>query len=336
MDAIVDADLVRRRPPQRRAGRPPGARRDPRRRRRRRSARCATSPPSQLGTVGAGNHYVDLFADEDGRRLDRRALRLARVRPQDRDELPRSSPARAREAAMDAPPTLLADRLRARPGVHRGDDARRRLRLRRPRRRRRPRARASSAPPSTYAVHNHHNFAWRETHDGEDWWVVRKGCTPAFPGQQGFVGSTMGEHERDPRGRRHAGAPARRSSRPSTARRRCRARRQPGRWARVRVLGRDCDFFMPARRHARAPPPDARLSSAAAEAGLIDYDARRGPTCASAGSSCAAAPPTRRRTPTSGSTRSSPTTATRSACCIASRRSGSPWPAGDTVDPYRD
>ena len=45
----------------------------------------------------------------------------------------------------------------------------------------------------TFAVHNHHNFAWRETHDGSDWWVVRKGCTPAFPGQQGFVGSTMGE-----------------------------------------------------------------------------------------------------------------------------------------------
>jgi len=46
---------------------------------------------------------------------------------------------------------------------------------------------------STYEVHNHHNFAWRETHDGEDWWVVRKGCTPAWPGQAGFVGSSMGE-----------------------------------------------------------------------------------------------------------------------------------------------
>ena len=46
---------------------------------------------------------------------------------------------------------------------------------------------------ATYEVHNHHNYAWREEHDGEQWWVVRKGCTPAFPGQQGFVGSTMGE-----------------------------------------------------------------------------------------------------------------------------------------------
>jgi tRNA-splicing ligase RtcB len=42
-------------------------------------------------------------------------------------------------------------------------------------------------------VHNHHNFAWRETHDGEELWVVRKGATPAFPGQKGFVGGTMGE-----------------------------------------------------------------------------------------------------------------------------------------------
>jgi tRNA-splicing ligase RtcB len=45
----------------------------------------------------------------------------------------------------------------------------------------------------TEEVHNHHNFAWHETHDGEDLWVVRKGATPARPGQRGFVGGTMGE-----------------------------------------------------------------------------------------------------------------------------------------------
>jgi tRNA-splicing ligase RtcB len=42
-------------------------------------------------------------------------------------------------------------------------------------------------------IHNHHNFGWRENHAGEDLWVVRKGATPAFPGQKGFVGGTMGE-----------------------------------------------------------------------------------------------------------------------------------------------
>ena len=42
-------------------------------------------------------------------------------------------------------------------------------------------------------VHNHHNFAWREEHFGEELIVVRKGATPAFPGQRGFVGGSMGD-----------------------------------------------------------------------------------------------------------------------------------------------
>jgi tRNA-splicing ligase RtcB len=47
-------------------------------------------------------------------------------------------------------------------------------------------------------VHNHHNFAWRETHlspEGEpvEYVVVRKGATPAFPGQKGFIGGSMGD-----------------------------------------------------------------------------------------------------------------------------------------------
>ena len=42
-------------------------------------------------------------------------------------------------------------------------------------------------------VHNHHNFAWREEHDAQQVIVVRKGATPAFPGQKGFVGGSMGD-----------------------------------------------------------------------------------------------------------------------------------------------
>jgi tRNA-splicing ligase RtcB (3'-phosphate/5'-hydroxy nucleic acid ligase) len=45
----------------------------------------------------------------------------------------------------------------------------------------------------TYAVHNHHNYAWRERHGDRELWVVRKGATPAFPGQAGFVGGSMGD-----------------------------------------------------------------------------------------------------------------------------------------------
>ena len=43
------------------------------------------------------------------------------------------------------------------------------------------------------SVHNHHNFAWKEMHNGEELWVVRKGATPAFPGQRSFVGGSMGD-----------------------------------------------------------------------------------------------------------------------------------------------
>ena len=45
----------------------------------------------------------------------------------------------------------------------------------------------------TDMVHNHHNYAWRERIDERDLWVVRKGATPAAPGQRGFVGGSMGD-----------------------------------------------------------------------------------------------------------------------------------------------
>lgn len=43
------------------------------------------------------------------------------------------------------------------------------------------------------SIHNHHNYAWEEVHNGEVLQVVRKGATPAFPGQRGFVGGSMGD-----------------------------------------------------------------------------------------------------------------------------------------------
>jgi tRNA-splicing ligase RtcB len=42
-------------------------------------------------------------------------------------------------------------------------------------------------------VHNHHNFAWKERHGEDDFIVIRKGATPAFPGQLGFIGGSMGD-----------------------------------------------------------------------------------------------------------------------------------------------
>jgi tRNA-splicing ligase RtcB (3'-phosphate/5'-hydroxy nucleic acid ligase) len=150
----------------------------------------------QLGTVGAGNHYVNLHVEvrEDlpeeawpvwigihfgsrglGHTLATRYLRLGGGRD-----------------GVDMPPTLL----------HQDSDLGRGYL-----------AAMELAGRYAYAgrewvaaqvlhvlgageaqrVHNHHNFAWREIVDGAPAWVVRKGCTPAFPGQRGFVGGSMGD-----------------------------------------------------------------------------------------------------------------------------------------------
>jgi tRNA-splicing ligase RtcB (3'-phosphate/5'-hydroxy nucleic acid ligase) len=144
---------------------------------------------SQLGTVGSGNHYVDLMRDEAGfvwigvhfgsRGLGHtsatRYLKMAggkdgmNVPPAVIDE--DSEIGRRYIAAME-----LAGRYAyaGREWVV-------------------ERVRAIIGGAVTDLVHNHHNYAWRETHDGRDLWVVRKGATPAFPGQRGFVGGSMGD-----------------------------------------------------------------------------------------------------------------------------------------------
>lgn len=40
-------------------------------------------------------------------------------------------------------------------------------------------------------VENHHNFAWKEEHDGEEVIVHRKGATPAAPGELGVIPGSM-------------------------------------------------------------------------------------------------------------------------------------------------
>ena len=93
---------------------------------------------------------------------------------------------------MDSPPVLFEVGSELGDVVRRGDAAGGRLRLRRPRRRRRKVLEILGAE-AVHEVHNHHNFAWREEHFGRTYWVIRKGCTPARPGQEGFVGGSMGD-----------------------------------------------------------------------------------------------------------------------------------------------
>ena len=151
----------------------------------------------QLGTVGSGNHYVDLFEDEVGRlwvgvHFGSRGFGhrtasgfLAMAQGAAFDE-------RVKEGEMDSPPTLFSTEsylgqayieamTLAGAYAYAGRDlvVNKVLEI--------------LDAQALFEVHNHHNFAWRETHFGEEVWVVRKGCTPAFPGQQGFVGATMGD-----------------------------------------------------------------------------------------------------------------------------------------------
>lgn len=42
-----------------------------------------------------------------------------------------------------------------------------------------------------WSVENHHNFAWRERHDGREVVVHRKGATPAAAGELGFIPGSM-------------------------------------------------------------------------------------------------------------------------------------------------
>ena len=153
------------------------------------AAKLKTIARDQLGTVGSGNHYVDLFTDEQdrvwvgvhfgsrglGHKLATHFLEAGGARD-----------------AIHEPPLVF-------PAGHAlFDDYVAAMTL---------------AGAFAYAgrdwvcaevvrilgarvldeVHNHHNFAWREEHNGEQVWVVRKGATPAFPGQRGFVGGSMGD-----------------------------------------------------------------------------------------------------------------------------------------------
>lgn len=151
---------------------------------------------AQLGTVGSGNHYVDVFSDERGRvwvgvHFGSRGLgfitahgfvALAQDVPWS-DLRPR--PNMNREVILDLDSPLGHDYWQAMTLAGRYAYAGREWVARK--------VVDILGGRELDLVHNHHNFAWRETHDGEELVVVRKGATPAFPGQRGFVGGSMGD-----------------------------------------------------------------------------------------------------------------------------------------------
>ena len=144
---------------------------------------------AQLGTVGGGNHYVDLMRDEQG-------VVWIGVHFGSRG-LGHTSATRYLKAAggkdgINVPPAIVdehsdvgASYIAAMELAGRYAYAGREWVI--------ERVRKIVGGEVIDMVHNHHNYAWREEHDGRHLWVVRKGATPAFPGQRGFVGGSMGD-----------------------------------------------------------------------------------------------------------------------------------------------
>ena len=144
---------------------------------------------AQLGTVGSGNHYVDLMRDEQdhvwigvhfgsrglGHSTATKYLKLA-----------------GGQDGMNVPPAILDVGSDLGQGYLAGMElcglyayAGREWVV--------ERVRKIIGGTILDTVHNHHNFAWLEQHGNKPFWVVRKGATPAWPGQRGFVGGSMGD-----------------------------------------------------------------------------------------------------------------------------------------------
>lgn len=146
----------------------------------------------QLGTIGSGNHYVDVFADEDGaiwvgvhfgsRGFGHTVASGFLALSQGKQWGERTP---EREVLLDLTAPIGEDywalmNLAGRY-AYAGREwvARKVVRL--------------LGGREVELVHNHHNFAWKEKHEGDELVVVRKGATPAFPGQLSFVGGSMGD-----------------------------------------------------------------------------------------------------------------------------------------------
>lgn len=147
----------------------------------------------QLGTVGSGNHYVDVFADETGtiwvgvhfgsrglgHTIASGFLSLSQGKPW-------GERAPERETLLDIDDSIGHDYWHLMNLAGRYAYAGREWVARK--------VVSLIGGTEMELVHNHHNFAWKETHNGEEVVVVRKGATPAFPGQLGFVGGSMGDN----------------------------------------------------------------------------------------------------------------------------------------------
>src|SRR5690625_3353404 len=152
----------------------------------------------QLGTVGSGNHYVDILIDQKtdevwiGNHFGSRGLGHQTATGFLNLAKGLAFSDRAPGESMEAAPTLFdmdselgdmyyrAMKLAGRYAYAGRDHVMKQVL-------------DILGAESTFEVHNHHNYAWKEEHFGKEYIVVRKGATPAAPGQLGFVGGSMAD-----------------------------------------------------------------------------------------------------------------------------------------------
>jgi tRNA-splicing ligase RtcB len=159
---------------------------------------------AQLGTLGSGNHFIELQADEEGRLWLMLHSGSRAIGPGIRaHHVARAEPAgsfRALDAGTEAGRAYLADMQWASMYA---DENRRHL----------IEATVESVADALGAhaeeeslVTCHHNHVRRETHRGEELWVHRKGAVPAAAGEPGVVPGSMGTPSYHVEGRGHPDA----------------------------------------------------------------------------------------------------------------------------------
>lgn len=199
---------------------------------------------AQLGTVGSGNHYVDLMVDDDdavwiavhfgsrgfGHGVASGFLNLAAGR---------QFGAKAPGETMEQPPTLIrTDTALGESYITAMELAKRYAYAGRDVVVDQVAGILGARLDEDTAVHSNHNDASLETHDGELVWVVRKGATPSFPGQYGFIGGSMCDIAVIVRGKDSPLARQALHSAPHGAGRIMSRTRAAGKWRKVNVDGR--------------------------------------------------------------------------------------------------
>ncbi|MEK3785462.1 RtcB family protein [Paenibacillus sp. FSL K6-1230] len=153
---------------------------------------------AQLGTVGSGNHFVDLLVEQENGKVwianhfGSRGFGHKTASGFINLMAGREFMANAHGEKMDQPPALLdldselgdmyyrAMRLAGRYAYAGRDYVIQQVL-------------SILGAEADIEVHNHHNYAWKEMHNGREVVVVRKGATPSAPGQVGFIGGSMGD-----------------------------------------------------------------------------------------------------------------------------------------------